>query len=58
MHKYTRVARGQDRFEVKSMRDLVMLKRDMLQDVSAVRGMGQALSDHHVVLFKVRLVEA
>ena len=29
LHKYTRVARGQDRAEVKSMIDLVLVKRDM-----------------------------
>ena len=41
LQKYTRVARGQDR--VKSMTDLVLVKKDMLcyaQDVRAVRGMG------------------
>ena len=39
------------------MIDLVLVKRDMLQyvqDVRAVRGMGRDLSDHHVVLRKVR----
>ena len=59
VHKYTRVARGQDRVEVKSMIDLVQGKKDMLhfvQDVRAVRGMGRGISDHHVVLCKVRLV--
>ena len=43
LHKYTRVPRGQDRVEVKSMTDLVIVKKDMLhyvQDVRAVRGMG------------------
>ena len=43
------------------MIDLVMVKRDMLkyvQDVRAVRGMGQGLSYHHVVLCKVRLIGA
>ena len=29
-----------------------------MQDVKAVRGMGRGLSDHHVVLCKVRLVGA
>ena len=29
-----------------------------VQDVRAVRGMGRGLSDHHVVLYKVRLVGA
>ena len=59
LHKYTRVAKGQDRLEVKSMTDLVMVKKYMLhfvQDVRAVRGMGQGLLDHYVVLCKVRLV--
>ena len=35
------------------------VKKDMLrymQDVRTVRGIGQGLSDHHVVLCKVRLV--
>ena len=39
--------------EIKSMIDLVLMKRDMMryvQDVRAVRGMGHGLSDHHVVL--------
>ena len=43
MHKYTRVARVQEGVEVKSMIDLVLVKKDMLhyvQDVRAVRGMG------------------
>ena len=30
LHKYTRVARGQDGMEVKRMIDLVLVKRDML----------------------------
>ena len=43
LHNYTRVAMGQDRMEIKSIIDLLMVKRDMLryvQDVRAVRGMG------------------
>ena len=39
---------------------LVLVKRDKpqyMQDVRVVRGMGQGLSDHYVVLCKVRLVE-
>ena len=47
------VARGQNGVEVTSMIDLVLVKR---QVVRAVRGMGRGLSDHHVVLRKVRLV--
>ena len=42
------------------MIDLVLVKKDMLrfvQDVKAVRRMGRDISDYHVVLFKVRLVE-
>ena len=45
--------------EIKSMIDLVLVKRDMLryvQDVRAMRGIGNGLSDHHDVLCKVRLV--
>ena len=48
LHKYKRVARGRDGVEIKSMIDLVLMKRDMLhyvQDVRAVRGMGRELSD-------------
>ena len=61
LHKYTRVGRGKDRVEVKSMIDLVAVKRDILryvQDVRAVKEMGRGLSDHHVALCKVRLVRA
>ena len=61
LHKYTRVARGQDGVDVKSMIDLVLVKKDMLlymQDVKGVRRMERGLLGHHVVLFKVRLVLA
>ena len=61
LHKYTRVARGRDGVELKSMIDLVLVKRNMLQYVQyvrAVRGMGCGLSDHYAVLCKVRLVGA
>ena len=57
-HKYTRVARDQDGVEVNSMIDLALVKNDILyflQDVMAVRGMGQGISDQHVELRKVRL---
>ena len=43
------------------MKVLVLVKKDMLryvQDVRAVRGMERCLSNHHVVLYKVTLVEA
>ena len=43
------------------MIDLVLVKRDMLlyiHEQRTVRGMGRGLSDHHVVLCKVRLVGA
>ena len=59
LHKYTRVARGQDGAKVKSMINLVLVKKVMLcyvEDVRAVRGMGRSLLDHHFVLCKVRLV--
>ena len=61
VHKYTRVAEGRKGVKNKSMIDLVLVKRDMLpyvQDVRAVRGMERGLSDHHVLLYKVRLVGA
>ena len=61
LHKYTRVARGLDGVEIKSIIDLVLVKRDILryvQDVRAVKGIGRGLSDHHVLLCKVRLVGA
>ena len=44
-----------------SMIDLVLVKNDMLryvQDVRAVRGMIESLSDHHVGFCKLRLVGA
>ena len=59
--KYARMARDQDGVEIKSMKYLVQVKKDMLryvQDVRAVRGMERGLSDHHVVLYKVGLVGA
>ena len=46
LHKYTRVSRGQD--------GLDMLR--YVNDVKVVRGMARGLSDHHVVMYKVRLV--
>ena len=61
VHKYTRVARGREGVEIRSMIDLVLVKRNMLrymQDVRAVRGMEHGLSNHYVVMCKVRLVEA
>ena len=59
LHKCTRVARGQDEVEVKSIIDLVLVKKVVLhymQDVRAVKEMGRGVSYHHVVLCKVRLV--
>ena len=53
LYKYTRVEREQDGVEIKSMIDLVLVKRHMLryvQCVKAVRGMGRGLSDHYVLL--------
>ena len=53
------MARAQDGVEVKSMIDPVLVKKYMLryvQDMRAVRRMGQYLLDHHAVLCKVRLV--
>ena len=59
LHKYTRLARGQEGVDVKSIIDLVLVKKDMLryvQNVRIVGGMERGLSDHHVVLYKIRLV--
>ena len=50
LHKFTRAQYG---VEVKHMIDLV--KKNNVHYVRVVRGMGQGLSDHHV-LCKVRLV--
>ena len=59
LHMYTRVARGQDGVEVKTMIDLVLVKKNMLrpvQDVRAVKRIGRGLSVHDVVMCKIRLV--
>ena len=51
----TQGPRGQDEVEVKSMIYLVLVRKDMLcfvQDVRTVRGLGQGISDHYVVLCK------
>ena len=51
--------RGREGAEIKSIIDLVLVERDKLQyvqDVRVVRGMEQGLSDHHVILCKLRLV--
>ena len=37
LHKYTRVARGQDGVEVKSMINLVLVKKDLLHFVQGLR---------------------
>ena len=61
LYKYTKMARGLDGAEIKSMIDLVLVKRDILlyvQDVRAMRELGRGLSDHYVVLCKVRLIGA
>ena len=59
VHNYTRVVRGKDGVKIKSMIDLVLVKRDMVryvQDVRAVIGIGRDLSYPHVVLCKIRVV--
>ena len=61
MNKYTRMARSLDGVEIMSMKNLVLLKKNMLryvQYVRAVRGIERVLSDLHVVLCKSRLVGA
>ena len=47
------MTRGQGGMEVKSMVDLVLVKKDMLHyvhHVRVVRGMGRGFSDPHMVL--------
>ena len=42
------------------MIDMVLVKKEMLhflQDVRAVRGMGRGISDQHVLLYKLKLME-
>ena len=61
LHKYTRVVGGRYGLEIKTMINLVLVKRDMLRymkDVRVVRGMGRSLLDLYVVLGKFRLVGA
>ena len=38
LHKYTRVVRGQDGVDIKSMIDLVLVKKNMLRYLQDVRG--------------------
>ena len=58
---FEQMVKGQDGVGVKSMVDLVLVKKDMLrymQDMRVMRGIGRGFSDHNVVLCKVRLVGA
>ena len=41
---------------IKNIIDLVMVKKNMMRYLQAVRRIERGLSDHHVVLCKVRLV--
>ena len=52
------MARGYDGVVLKTMIDLVLVKKDMLRYVQDMRGMGQGLSGHYIVLCQVRLVGA
>ena len=61
VHKYTRVGTGRDGTEVKSLIDVVLVKKEMLKyvmDVKSVRGMGMGISDHYIVLCKIKFVGA
>src|SRR5678815_2301140 len=51
IHKYTRVGVGRDGIEVKSMIDLVLVKKMLkyMLDVKSVRCLEMGLSDHYVV---------
>ena len=51
----------QDRVEGMIMIGMVLVKKDMLRyvrDLRAVSRIGRCLSDHHVILCEVRLVDA
>ena len=51
------MARGQGGMEVKSIIDLVLVKKAMLryvEDLRAVRGMRRSFSNHHVVLWELK----
>ena len=61
VHKYTRVGTDRNGNEVKSLIDLVLVKKEMLKyvmDVKAVRGMGMGISDNYIVLCKIVFVGA
>ena len=47
----TRVARGRDGVEIKSMMDLVLVKRDMLRYVQDVRGEGWDAASQTTMLY-------
>ena len=58
IHKYTRVGQSRNG-EVRSMIDLVLFKRNMLKDVcdvKCIRGLSGGLSDHMIVLCKLRVI--
>ena len=56
LHKYTRVARGRDGVEIKSMIDLVLVKRDMLQYMQDVRAVGRMnTTSQTTMLYYVKL---
>ena len=50
MHKYAIVARSLDGLEIKSMVNLVLVKKGMLRYVRAVKGIGGGFSDYQVRL--------
>jgi len=57
IHKFTYVARGRGGVN-RSMIDYMMVRKDMLRDVCdvrSIRGLGGGLSDHMIVLCKLRL---
>ena len=54
LHKYTRVARGRDGVEIKSMIDLVLMKSDMLRYVQGVRAMGWDAAYQTTMLYCVK----
>ena len=52
---YTWMPGGRDGVESKNVIDLVLVKKNMMKYLYIVRGYGMGLSDHSVVLLKVRL---
>ena len=55
LHKYNRVARGQDKTQVKSMIDLVLIKKGMLSFVQVVRTVRRMGSFQIIIVHYIKL---